>query len=108
MKENKKIIFPKGDDVWRYIDNGSAICNKCGALMDQTDYPETGYAIFKCPSCGWQIEEEDYEYDDGDPEPKEWTDQMKNMFDDDIPPEGCIACGGPYPHCKTSCKLFDD
>lgn len=23
-------------------------------------------------------------------------------------PEGCAACGGPYPNCKTSCKLFDD
>ena len=20
----------------------------------------------------------------------------------------CRACGGPYPYCKTSCKLFDD
>ena len=26
---------------------------------------------------------------------------------DDIP-EGCAACGGPYPQCTTSCKLFDD
>ena len=24
-----------------------------------------------------------------------------------IPP-GCAACGGPYPKCKTSCKIFDD
>lgn len=23
-------------------------------------------------------------------------------------PRGCAACGGPYPDCKTSCKLFDD
>ena len=23
-------------------------------------------------------------------------------------PSGCKACGGPYPHCKTSCPLFDD
>lgn len=21
---------------------------------------------------------------------------------------GCRACGGPYPNCKLSCKLFDD
>lgn len=27
---------------------------------------------------------------------------------DDIPPAGCRACGGPYPNCKLSCKLFDD
>lgn len=30
-------------------------------------------------------------------------------FDDpDDMPSGCKACGGPYPSCKTSCKLFDD
>lgn len=23
-------------------------------------------------------------------------------------PSGCRACGGPYPQCKISCKLFDD
>ena len=38
-------------------------------------------------------EEDDDWYDDDD--------------DDDIP-EGCAACGGPYPQCTTSCKLFDD
>ena len=27
---------------------------------------------------------------------------------DDMPPAGCRACGGPYPHCKTSCKMYDD
>ena len=27
--------------------------------------------------------------------------------DDDIP-EGCVACGGPYPDCMTSCSIFDD
>lgn len=31
-----------------------------------------------------------------------------NMEQGDIPPAGCRACGGPYPYCKTSCKLFDD
>lgn len=23
-------------------------------------------------------------------------------------PEGCLACGGDYPNCTTSCPLFDD
>lgn len=30
------------------------------------------------------------------------------MEQGEIPPAGCRACGGPYPYCKTSCKLFDD
>lgn len=28
--------------------------------------------------------------------------------DDDDIPEGCRACGGPYPSCTSSCPLFDD
>ena len=28
---------------------------------------------------------------------------------EDIPGEGCKACGNPaYPHCKASCPMFDD
>ncbi len=23
-------------------------------------------------------------------------------------PEGCAACGGPYPYCVSSCPMFDD
>lgn len=30
------------------------------------------------------------------------------IFRDDMPPAGCRACGGPYPYCKASCKMFDD
>ena len=29
-------------------------------------------------------------------------------YGDDEVPEGCAACGGPYPYCTTSCPLFDD
>ncbi len=28
--------------------------------------------------------------------------------DEDSIPEGCAACGGDYPNCKSSCPLFDD
>ena len=28
--------------------------------------------------------------------------------DEDDVPEGCAACGGPYPRCCASCPLFDD
>ena len=23
-------------------------------------------------------------------------------------PEGCSACGGPYPSCMSSCPMYDD
>ena len=57
-----KIIKPEGIELIEYLNNGYAICNRCGAVMRQTEDPKTG----------------------------------------------CGACGGPYPYCKTSCKLFDD
>jgi heterodisulfide reductase subunit C len=27
---------------------------------------------------------------------------------DDETPEGCQACGGPYPDCTASCPAFED
>lgn len=66
---SQKIIRPEGMELVEYLNDGYAICNKCGAVMDRREDPNGG---------------------------------------GDIPPAGCRACGGPYPHCKTSCKLFDD
>lgn len=86
-----RIIKPEGVDLMNCINAGYAICNECGAIMDRVgdDYV--------CPSCGETIDALDYEYENDDEE-----------YDDDDIPEGCAACGGPYPQCKTSCKLFDD
>lgn len=33
--------------------------------------------------------------------------ELFEMMEEKIP-EGCRACGGDYPNCKDSCKLFDD
>lgn len=56
-------------------------CPNCGAeLFDNED------GTFDCCEC-----EETFDYDD--------------LYD--VPP-GCESCGGPYPQCKSSCKLFDD
>ena len=66
--------------------------------MDREEDPAGGCDILVCPSCGWQIDEMEYEYED---------DEL-HYLDEDVPPAGCRACGGPYPQCKSSCKLFDD
>lgn len=83
-----KIIKPEGIELIEYLNNGYAICNRCGAVMEQTEDPKTGCEIYICPSCGLKVDEEEEQ--------------------GEIPPAGCRACGGPYPYCKTSCKLFDD
>ena len=96
-----KIIKPEGDELWRCLNEGYPICNECGAIMDRVDDE-----VYACPSCGWSVDVMDYEYESEDDE--EWTEETLNMFGGDVPPEGCRACGGPYPQCMTSCKLFDD
>ena len=50
--------------------------------IELIEYLNRGYAI--CNECGALMERRE------------------------DPPAGCRACGGPYPNCKLSCKLFDD
>ncbi len=102
---SQKIIKPEGMELMEYLNNGYAICNHCGAVMDRKEDPRGGCDIYACPSCGWEVDEMDYEYEDNE---EEWTEETLESYRGDVPPAGCRACGGPYPHCKTSCKLFDN
>lgn len=93
---SQKIIKPEGMELIEYLNDGYAICNKCGAVMDRREDP----------NGGWEVDEMEYEYEDD--EEVEWASSVHKSYGGDIPPAGCRACGGPYPHCKTSCKLFDN
>ena len=66
-KKGKKVIRPAGDELMDYLNRGFAICNRCGAVMDQREDPRGGCDIYACPSCGWEIDEMEYEYESGDP-----------------------------------------
>lgn len=67
-----------------------AVCKKCNVIMDYSS--KLG---FRCSSCGMKVSIEQY--------------YSRNTYNyNETPPVGCAACGGPYPYCKTSCKLFDD
>ena len=88
--KNKK---SKGRELLQYIQDGYYICNECDAIMDLRG------DILVCPDCDYQVKHDDYSYDD--------YEEYYEEFDEDIP-YGCSSCGGPYPYCKTSCKLFDD
>lgn len=37
-----KIIKPEGIELIEYLNNGYVICNRCGAVMRQTEDPKTG------------------------------------------------------------------
>ena len=47
--------------------------------------------------------EEEQAYLEAEYEREEYYDRHPS----DIP-EGCRACGGPYPNCCDSCPMFDD
>ena len=66
-KKGKKAIIPEGAELMDYLNRGFAICNKCGAVMDRREDPRGGCDIYVCPSCGWEIDEMEYEYESRDP-----------------------------------------
>ena len=57
-------------------------CEVCGGKLFYEGKNEWGEDIWECPNCLDEAE-------------------------DDMP-EGCSACGGPYPDCISSCEMFDD
>ena len=59
------------------------ICDVCGKKQYEKDGPIGGLGRILCKSCWYAEQEESI-------------------------PAGCMACGGPYPDCKSSCKLFDE
>lgn len=109
-KKGKRIMKPEGRELMDCLNRGDAICNKCGAVMYREEDPEGGCDIYTCPSCGWEIDETDYEYESRDPMELVLDERGEEylIFRNDMPPAGCRACGGPYPYCKVSCKMFDD
>ena len=61
-------------------------CPYCGGEMKENgDFGE----LLECIECGTSI-------------------NAKDALDEDEMPPYCKTCGGPYPSCKISCKLFDD
>lgn len=68
-------------------------CKLCGGDMENLED-----VFLVCKVCGTSVEIEDYDED--------WGDVFAPVKPDK--PEYCGICGGPYPDCMTSCKLFDD
>ena len=54
----------------------------------------------------WLYDDDYFDFDDDEDEEDDYYDSASHLYDD--VPEGCIACGGPYPDCTSSCSLFDD
>lgn len=70
-------------------------CPNCGETM-RYSYVEDE---FKCFSCGYTMDADDWDYE---------NDVNYIPDDEDEPPFGCRACGGPWPDCVSSCNLMGD
>ena len=81
-------------------------CDDCGAYMNNQPCFTTVSGEWTCTECGTinDVSENNILYDEDD------DDDNSNSAMDEINdiPEGCRACGGPYPNCTDSCPLFDD
>lgn len=94
-----KVFRPQGQDLINCLNDGCIICNECGACMYSEANPDSPGYLYICPGCGLKVDTIDYEY----------TGQYALTGTiPGLPPEGCRACGGPYPDCTSSCPLFDD
>lgn len=72
-----------------------AICPICGAELSDEGYTDDkGNECLYCTMCNKYLYPNEVAYEDCD--------------DDDDIPFCCKACGGPYPDCMSSCKIFDD
>ena len=40
-RKGKKVVKPAGSELMDYLNKGYAICNKCGAVMDRKEDPES-------------------------------------------------------------------
>ncbi len=86
-------------------DDGIVIfCESCGQYMNY--YPTDNYfqcdGKYICPSCGTVVREST-PYNQLDRESRQRS-KARAMEEK---PEGCKACGGPYPDCVTSCNIYD-
>lgn len=64
-------------------------CPMCYATMKFSNHKSE----FKCFECGYIMDENDWDYE---------TEREEDI------PFVCSTCGGPWPSCETSCKMFDD
>ncbi len=50
--KKKKCEIPTGLELLQYLNDGYAICNDCGAIMDMDDERD----MYVCPNCGSEVD----------------------------------------------------
>ena len=65
--------------------------------------------FWECEICNYSITDEEVKNGEGFPTMEStYENDYGELYNDDFDiPEGCEACGGPYPDCKTSCNMYE-
>lgn len=65
--------------------------------------------FWECDICNYSIADEEIKNGEGFPtEESTYENDYGEIYNDEMDiPEGCDACGGPYPDCKASCNMYD-
>lgn len=74
------------------------VCSRCGSPMVKADD-----TVLVCTKCDHSVDIDDYGSEDDYMD--YYSSSQESILEE---PECCRACGGPYPRCMTSCKIFDD
>lgn len=86
------------------VSSGYQFCPDCHTVINHRN----GY--WECDICNYSITDDEVDYGNGFPTLEStYENDYGDIYGDienDIP-EGCEACGGPYPECKSSCNMYD-
>lgn len=85
-------------------------CGNCNTYMNFINSIQNSFSgKWICPKCGKYVRQTTVNRHFAE---HETYDEYDNYYDSNSyiidMPEACKACGGPFPNCTTSCKLFDD
>lgn len=89
--------------IW--VSTGEEYCPECHIKMVNIDH---GY---KCPTCGHDISYEESSNGDGFPSleatyEQDYFNYYRSVLNSDKP-DKCKKCVGPWPKCKSSCRISD-
>ena len=89
---SKKDNYEHDEVTYNDIPDYSGYCPDCPQCGETMGYSYIN-SEFKCFNCGYIMDENDWDHETEDDNGMPWV---------------CSTCGGPWPNCSTSCKMFDD
>lgn len=85
-------------------------CGNCGTYMDYIHSISNSYSgKWVCFDCGKYVKQSTVNrHFSNHPIHNDYSEYYDDLKMINNEPDCCKACGGPYPNCMSSCKIFDD